>query len=289
MKRPAFIALAIGVLLVGVIAFIIFHKPAPEPVPVVEEPLYPTTQTIGTSVEGRAITAYSYGNGPHKLVFVGGIHGGYEWNSVYLAYDLMDYLKANPIAVPNTETITVIPNMNPDGVFKVTGVEGRFTVENVSDDTATLAAGRFNAHEVDLNRNFDCHWQPTGTWQSRTVSAGTAAFSEPEAKAMHDYLLSVRPDAAVFWHSQSNAVYASDCGAGISTSTATLVNTYATASGYPKANTFTAYPVTGDVTDWLASVGIPAISVELSTHMSAEWVKNLAGINALIHLFDTSP
>src|SRR3972149_1443892 len=51
---------------------------------------------IGMSVSGRKIEAYTVGNGPQHIVFVGGIHGGYEWNSVLLAYTFLDYIAANP-------------------------------------------------------------------------------------------------------------------------------------------------------------------------------------------------
>ena len=40
--------------------------------------------------------------------------------------------------------------------------------------------------------------------------------------------------------------------------------------------------MTGDAEGWLASIGVPAITVELSTHETIEWQKNLAGLTALI-------
>src|SRR3989344_4219617 len=51
---------------------------------------------IGKSIEGRDILAYHYGTGTKELLFVGGIHGGYEWNTALVAYELIGYLKANP-------------------------------------------------------------------------------------------------------------------------------------------------------------------------------------------------
>src|SRR5690606_21258112 len=36
---------------------------------------------IGTSAGGRAITARRLGSGDRVLLLVGGIHGGYEWNT----------------------------------------------------------------------------------------------------------------------------------------------------------------------------------------------------------------
>ncbi|MDZ4226479.1 MAG: hypothetical protein U1C66_03235 [Patescibacteria group bacterium] len=63
------------------------------------------------------------------------------------------------------------------------------------------------------------------------------------------------------------------------------MNAYATASGYPAVDSFDAYEITGDAEGWLASVHIPAITVELSTHESVEWEQNLAGVMALFDLY----
>jgi len=164
----------------------------------------------------------------------------------------------------------------------VVGAEGRFSVTDVSPNTEVQASGRFNANGVDLNRNFDCKWKPESTWRGSVVSAGTEAFSEPEAQAIRDFALQHQPDAFVFWHSQANAVYASECESGILPGTRTIMNDYARAAGYPAVDSFDAYAITGDAEGWLASIGIPAITVELATHETVEWEKNLAGIKALL-------
>ena len=240
---------------------------------------------LGLSLQNREITSYTYGVGDKKIVFIGGIHGGYEWNSVLLAYKFMDYLQANPDLIPKNLSVIVIPSMNPDGVYKVVGKEGRFTVADVPNNIDLTKPGRFNANKVDLNRNFDCRWQATGTWQGKTVSAGIAAFSEPESKVFQNFVLKNNLSAVVFWHSQSDGVYVSQCNNGISSSTMDIVNTYSKASGYPAEISFDAYTVTGAADDWLASINIPAMSVELKTHENVEWDKNLAGVKALFEYF----
>jgi predicted deacylase len=202
-----------------------------------------------------------------------------------LAYQFIDYFNANPKAISADLTVTVIPDANPDGVFKVTGIEGRFTIANVSTDAQVLTSGRFNADDVDLNRNFDCKWQPQSTWQSKTVSAGTAAFSEPEAQALRDFLLKENLAVVVFWHSQSGTVYASQCENGILPETLNTMDAYAKDSGYPAVKTFDAYATTGGADDWLASVNIPAFTVELKTHDTIEWQQNLAGVSALFEYY----
>ncbi len=228
---------AIVILALVVVAFLLHRPKQPAPVaPAPPAPAWSTSQVIGKSVQGRAITAYTYGTGPTHLLLVGGMHGGYEWNAVLLAYQMMDYLTANPTSVPANLSVTIIPSLNPDGVFKVTGKEGVFTAADVSPDTAVDAAGRFNADMVDLNRNFACNWQATSTWQSRIESAGTAPFSEPEAAALRDFVATDKPVVAVFWHSASGSVYASECNNGILPSTLDVMNAYAKASGYSAVN-----------------------------------------------------
>lgn len=269
----------------GAAVWLVLHKaPAPPPAAAPQTSL-PRSERVGTSVEGRAITAHTYGNGATRLLFVGGMHGGYEWNSVLLAYQLMDYLQVHPEIIPAAVSVTVIPSINPDAVYKVVGKEGRFVAADATTSVSVLASARFNANGVDLNRNFDCKWQATSTWQSKAVSGGTSAFSEPEAAALRDWIYAHHPAAAVFWHSASNAVYASQCGAGILPQTREVMSTYATAAGYAAVDVFDAYPTTGAADDWLASVGIPAVTVELSTHNSTDWDKNLAGIRALLNRY----
>ncbi len=239
-------------------------------------------EIIGSSVEGREIESYTFGNGSTTLLFVGGIHGGYEWNSVLLAYEFIDAIEAGRVEIPETLSIKIIPVLNPDGLHLVTEKEGRFTTTDVVTGSGH---GRFNANDVDLNRNFDCKWQPTSTWRGELVSAGTSAFSEPEAQALRKLVEDAQPKAVIFWHSQANTVYASECEDGILPETMTIMNTYAQAAGYNAVSTFDAYPISGDAEGWLSSIGIPAITVELKTRDSIEWEANQAGVMALFDYY----
>jgi hypothetical protein len=254
---------------------------APKPIPVITTPQEtkiesPRRLVLGLSVEGREIESYSFGSGPMQLAFIGGIHGGYEWNSVLLAYKFIDYLGENLKSIPKNLTIMVIPSMNPDGVFKITGKEGRFTASDIP--AGSNAAGRLNAREVDLNRNFDCNWESKGVWQSKTVSGGTSPFSEPESAAIKKFVLENKPAAVIFWHSKSGTVYGSSCNNDMLDETTDIMNAYA-------APTFDQYKVSGDASDWLASINIPAITAELKTHETTEWQQNLAGIQALFEYY----
>ncbi len=242
------------------------------------------TGKIGESVQGRDIMAYSYGTGSDEIVFVGGVHGGYGWNTALLGYKLMDYLEANPTEIPSNVKVTVVPLLNPDGFYKVTGTTTADVDFDIIPDTAGTIPGRFNANNVDLNRNFDCNWQASATWQNKTISAGEAPFSEPEAAAFRDYVMNAQPKAVIAWYSSGNGTYAAACGS-ISAGTKSLLTTYAKASGYPAHDTFNDYSVTGDMSDWVSKMGIPAVSVILTTHTNIEWTKNLAGIKAVLAQF----
>ena len=245
-----------------------------------------TGQTvIGKSVEGRDIIAYHYGKGDTELLFVGGIHGGYEWNTVLVAYELMDYLQQNSSTLPANIKVTVMPVLNPDGLYKTVGTATRFTPADVPASQDKQVAGRFNSNNVDLNRNFDCDWQTEGKWQDKTVSGGSSAFSEPESQAFKSYMETNKPTAVVVWYSSANGVFASSCHNGVSAETNTLTRKYADASGYPAYQDFNFYEITGDMVNWLARTNVPAISVLLKNHTDTEWTKNLAGIKALFKYY----
>jgi predicted deacylase len=271
--------LTLGVVLLAVVAFWPTTLPAPEPLPepAVEEVIPPTptstVSVIGTSVQGRDITAHTFGTGETDILFVGGIHGGYEANTVGLAEGVIEELHVNQMVVPENITVHVIPNLNPDG----------YALPADSSDFDR----RMNANGVDLNRNFDCRWTPESTWRTNPVSGGTEPFSEPEAIALRDYVTEHTPIAAVVWHSRANAVYTSECGAGVVAGGNELMNAYAAAATYDAAGLWTAYPVTGASEDWFASIGIPAITVEFETRDSIEWTRNWAGVLATLELFTT--
>lgn len=292
-----------GLVLVGVGSYFFIQRPSGDAAPVEEQPkvmedgtlddveaLKDAKETVlGKSVEGRDVTAYHFGaplgTSTRELLFVGGTHGGYSWNTALVAYELIDHLTASSSTIPKDVRVTVVPVLNPDGLIKVTGSAGRFEAADVSKSSATRESGRFNGNKVDLNRNFDCKWQADATWQKKAVSGGTAAFSEPEAAGLKAYVDAHKPAAAVVWYSSAGGVFASKCDGDILPDTRKIMNTYAKASGYKANDNYDFYEVTGDMVNWFASDGIPGISVLLTTHESMEWDKNMKGADALIKSF----
>lgn len=241
---------------------------------------------LGNSVSGNPITAYHFGNGETEILLIGGVHGGYSWNSALLGYELVDYFDANPNLIPNDITVTIVPVLNPDGLEATVGTIGRFSsTDALAVSEATRIAGRFNENTVDINRNFDCDWSKTGTWKSQQVSGGDAPFSEPEAAAVRDYVNTYKPSAAIVWFSAEGKVYPSACESAPSKESIELAATFAASSGYPAEAEFDAYAITGDMVNWMAAQKIPAISVLLTDHKNSETDKNLDGIKAILKAY----
>jgi predicted deacylase len=240
------------------------------------------SQELGLSTGGWPIELYRFGNGPVQLAFVGGMHGGYEWNTIILAYTAIDYLMDHPNQLPEDITLYIVPVANPDGQVQAVNRTGRFSSTDVLSDTFP---GRFNANQVDLNRNWDCNWEAIGYWGNTEVSAGSEPFSEIETQVLRDFLVEMQ--AAVFWHSAKPGVFFGECETR-SVESEALAAIYAEGSGYPLYMGFNDYSVTGAASDWLASQGIPAIAVELTNHSDVDWQQNLAGMLAVINAYSSS-
>ena len=54
---------------------------------------------------------------------------------------------------------------------------------------------RYNGNGVDINRNFDCNWtaNPQDSGGVQAGRGGTAPFSEPESRALGDFIGTYRP------------------------------------------------------------------------------------------------
>ncbi|GJM42910.1 MAG: hypothetical protein DHS20C20_31920 [Ardenticatenaceae bacterium] len=242
---------------------------------------YGVAQIIGSSAGGRSIESYRFGFGTKTIVLVGGMHGGYEWNTIVLAYEMIDYFLENPDQVPANISLYIIPSANPDGQYAVTGKDGRFTSADV---TGSIEPGRFNANQVDLNRNWACDWQREAVWGTTVVSAGSVPFSEPETAALRTFFLRENPEMVLFWHSKADGIYVGSCD-GLYQPSKDIAEIYGRESGYTVYDQFTAYAISGDASDWLATQNIPSFTVELKTRSQIDWSQNLAGVLVLLDYY----
>jgi len=140
------------------------------------------TRVIGHSVQGRRITAVKLGNPAAERVAlaVGVIHGDER-----AGLRVVDRIRDRADELQGVQ-LWVIPSVNPDG---------------------TRAHARKNAHGVDLNRNFPHRWRG-GVPHSDGYYPGPGPASEPETKAVIDFVSEIKPQISVWYHQPWEAVLA---------------------------------------------------------------------------------
>lgn len=222
----------------------------------------PASFIIGYSAGGRAIITQTIGTGAQVIMLVGGIHGGWEANTVSLIDELIAHFTASPGAIMPNITLLFIASLNPDGL-----VYGRDL------------SGRFNDHGVDLNRNWGCEWSPQAEWREGPVDPGPRAFSEPETQALATFIQQLRPALVLFYHSAANGIFEGNCDG--TTHSLAMAAVLGDATGYTYGRPFSEYRVTGTAANWVDGQGIPSADVELAVWQETEFERNLRGIMAL--------
>jgi protein MpaA len=132
--------------------------------------------TIGRSVQGRPILARVTGDAEasRRVLVVGCVHGD-EPDGIAITRSLR-----TPTPPPGV-TLWIVDTFNPDG---------------------RAAHTRQNAHGVDLNRNSPTRWRPLkGIFYS-----GPGPLSEPESKAIHRFVLRLRPAITIWYHQHARLV-----------------------------------------------------------------------------------
>jgi N-acetylmuramoyl-L-alanine amidase len=125
---------------------------------------------VGQSVQGRAIDAERIGpsGAPVKVLVVGSIHGNEPAGKAVIA-------RLRHVRLPRGTALWLVDDANPDGA---------------------AANQRWNAHSVDLNRNFPYRWQP----QDGIYESGPGPASEPETQALQRFIERVRPRVTIWFH-----------------------------------------------------------------------------------------
>ncbi len=221
----------------------------------------PPPMVIGYSVMGRPLEVYKFGHGASERLIVAGIHGGYEWNTIALADELIEELYVHPELVPADVTLYILRALNPDG-------EAR----------AHDRTGRVNENGVDLNHNFPYHWKEEwdreGCWNYLATTGGVGPASEPETTALINFISLHNFDALISYHSAALGIFAG--GMPPFAPSDDLAQSIANKSpyAYPPVNTGCDY--SGNLTDWASSVeGIPSVDIELSNHTDTDFGANL--------------
>ena len=194
------------------------------------ERMYPEiikTRSIGKSVEGRDIVLIEFGKG-EKKIFVCGTHHAREYiSTTYLMYaiDRFCYMYETRINATDYDikkildnvTFCIVPMVNPDGVNLVqNGLSAVKEPEKVLAMKITegkengYRAWKANINGVDPNWNYDKDWRKEREKISSPASTGyngEAPFSEPETRAVAEYVDAHSFEAFLTMHTQGKLLY----------------------------------------------------------------------------------
>jgi protein MpaA len=230
----------------------------------------PRPTIIGFSLGARPIEAYTFGVGEKEFLIVAGIHGGYEWNTIALANELITHINENPGAIPSDVTLYIIRNMNPDGEARAHGVDGRV-----------------NNNGVDLNRNFPSEnwaeeWDRDGCWIYRPTTGGAYGGSEPETRSLIGFISNHKIDALISYHSAALGVFPG--GVPWEEPSKQLAKALAQAPGYPYPPIDTGCEYTGTLADWAVENGVgAAVDMELRNHKDTDFEQNLKALKVFLN------
>jgi predicted deacylase len=222
---------------------------------------------IGYSVARRPLQVYKFGQGERQVMIAAGIHGGYEWNTIALADELIMYVNQHPEIIPSDVTLYILRNINPDG-----------------DARAHTIEGRVNNHGVDLNRNFPENWQAEwdrdGCWDYTETTGGSGPGSEPETKAVMNFLSSRRIEALISYHSAALGVFPG--GEPWDEESIELAKALSKVTYYPYPPIDTGCYYTGTLADYAVSLGAAAVDMELRNHRDTDFSLNLKALKVLM-------
>lgn len=228
----------------------------------------PRPTIIGYSVSSRPLEVYTFGQGEKQVMIVAGIHGGYEWNTIALADELIIYINKHPEIIPSDTKLFILRNMNPDG-----------------DARAHTVDGRVNDHGVDLNRNFPENWQAEwdrdGCWDYTTTTGGAEPGSEPETRAVINFLSTHKVVALISYHSAALGIFPG--GEPWEAGSVKFAKALAKVTQYPFPPIDTGCVYTGTLADYAVSLGADAVDMELRNHRNTDFSQNLKALKVLLN------
>ncbi len=234
----------------------------------------PKPTVIGFSVSGRPIEVYTFGQGERQRMILAGIHGGYEWNTIALADQLITYINEHPEVIPSDVTLFVLRDLNPDG-----------------DARSHDEFGRVNAHGVDLNRNFPVNWAAAwdraGCYELTPTTGGSGPASEPETRLAMNFIATHHIDALISYHSAALGI--SPGGTPWDPDSVRLARALAGVTTYPFPPISTGCVFTGSLPDYAVSQGVAAVDMELSNHQDTDFAMNLKALRILLGFEKANP
>ena len=227
----------------------------------------PKPAVIGFSAGGLPLEVYAFGQGEKHDMIISGIHGGYEWNTIALADQLITYVNENPNAVPSDVTLYILRDMNPDG-----------------DARSHDVWGRVNANGVDLNRNFPVGWTATwnrsGCYDLTLTTSGRGPGSEPETRLVMNFIAAHGIEALINYHSAALGI--SPGGTPWDPDSIRLARALAAVTTYPFPPVNTGCSFSGTLPDFAVGQGAAAVDMELTNHEDTDFSMNVRALNVLL-------
>lgn len=209
---------------------------------------------IGSSLEGRAIEATTFGFGPLRVYIVGNIHGD-EVEGLGTMDVLPWILRHGPVGA--LATTRIVRDVNPDG---------------------TAARTRGNAAGRDLNRNW-----PATNFMPR-ASTGPVPLSEPETESLHEDLVAVDPHLVIVFHSSPRGPFVNYDGPALGIAAAFVEAAVASESRWTLVPDM-GYPTPGSLGSYFGvDRQVPILTIEFRRGQSPESVLAAAveGVTAAV-------
>ena len=225
---------------------------------------------IGNSILGKNIPIITLGKGKKSVIYIGG-HHGMEWITCALIVNFVkdiccEYFKQSNMfdisvkVLLETRKIHIIPMLNPDGIeYAIHGIspnnvlQERLTKINKSNDFSHWQA---NARGVDLNHNYNVGFREYKIIERQlnisngapTKYSGEYPESEPETRAICNFIRWEQPELALTLHTQGEEIYYTS-GENFCINSLQLVKTLSRLTGYKIAFP-TGTAKYGGFTDW---------------------------------------
>jgi hypothetical protein len=186
-------------------------------------------QVIGYSHQGRPLRIRRIGNGPRRVIWIGGIHGNEREGSVSTAE--LPLALSRVAGALGQVTLTILEDVNPDG---------------------TALHRRTNANGIDLNRNYPARNFLAGK------SFGERPLDQPEAKVLHDLVCAERPHLVIVAHSWRNDHFINFDGPAVK-----HAELFSERSNYRVKPSDRIAPTHGSLGSWIGrKLGIPILTLE---------------------------
>ncbi len=261
-----------------------------------------SVQTIGKTHEHRDIKLATITGditdeaSRPALLYIGTVHAR-EWVGHELGFALIEHILTNHDTDPNIRqiltknSIYIVPCLNPDG-FVYSQKHYSFWRKNRRDN-------KDGTYGVDINRNFSIGFSKCDDTASNEYG-GTEAFSEPETKAIKNFVDTHKNiTIALDYHSQGNVFFPAHSFNHENELNGTDLNTIAANMNYEihkitgrKYGIHRGKPpheiVSGSGREYYYSLGILSFVVEVGTRNIPDFMKNMSescheNIPAVLH------